>query len=189
MNAARIELALVLDGIGLMPIGIAAAERRFDLHMRVYLAQVAGADLGYRYRWLFNGPYCRALTNDAFILRDELADGERDFEGFTLRPSIIRCLAQVHSLAAAPGDFRGTINEWLHLSVSLHYVRHIVYQPGGIRPNFDDAASILTETIPRFGNRVSEMEQAWRRLEAFGLIAEKRLKVPRRCSAVPGAVQ
>ena len=84
MNAARIELKLVLDQAGIENISLDTFSQRFNIQKRLYLIQLMGSDLGYRYGWYLKGPYCRNLTVDAFTLRDELAAGEKDYAGFKL---------------------------------------------------------------------------------------------------------
>lgn len=173
MNAGRIELALVLQNIGRMPLQLDTFAKRFDLQKRVYLAQVCGGDLGYRYGWYLHGPYCRALTADAFLLRDEIADGERDYEKYTLRDNVSKRLARATRLSSLPGNFHGTDADWLELLASLHYLRHIAYCPGGERPDFDKAFELLAETKPQFAGRKSDAQLAWRRLDEVGLIRSK----------------
>ena len=173
MNAGRIELALVLNKLGRMPLALDSFARRFDLQKRVYLAQVCGADLGYRYGWYLHGPYCRALTADAFLLRDEIADGERDFEKYALREDVSGRLERATALSERPAAFRGSEAEWLELLASLHYLRHIVYCPGGERPDFPKAFGLLAETKPQFAERKSDAKLAWQQLDDAGLIKAK----------------
>jgi len=80
MNPARVELKLILDQAGITDISLETFSQRFNIQKRIFLVQVMGCDLGYRYGWYIWGPYCRELTADAFALRDELNDGERDHE-------------------------------------------------------------------------------------------------------------
>ncbi len=176
MNGARIELALVLDKLGLLPVELGTFSNRFNVQKRIYLAQIAGADLGYRYGWYLHGPYCRMLTADAFLLRDEIADGERDFEEFELRSEVRRRLGRAAELGRTPNDFDGTDDDWLELVASLHYVRHIVYQPGNVRPDFNGAFRLLGNTKPRFADRMEHARRAWDRLDEFGLIKAKVLQ-------------
>lgn len=176
MNAARIELALVLNKLGLLPVDLTTFSKRFNLQKRIYLAQVAGADLGYRYGWYLRGPYSRMLTADAFLLRDEIADGERDFEKFDLKADVAKRLDRAQELWIRDDSFTGTDEEWLELLASLHYLRHIVYRPAGARPDFDEAFRLLGETKPQFADRREEARQAWQRLHGFGLIEAKVLQ-------------
>ena len=173
MNAGRIELALVLQKLGLMPLELDTFAKRFDLQKRVYLAQVCGGDLGYRYGWYLHGPYCRALTADAFLLRDEITDGEHDHKKYTLRENISERLDRATGLSKPRAGFRGSEAEWLELVASLHYLRHIVYCPGGERPDFDKSFELLAETKPQFAGRKGDAMLAWQRLDETGLIKAK----------------
>ena len=87
MNAARMELALALNYLN-VPIDLATFSKRFNLQKKIYLAQIAGVDLGYRFGWYIHGPYCKSLTEDLFTLRDELAEGDREYEDYQLEPTV-----------------------------------------------------------------------------------------------------
>ena len=105
MNSARIELKLVLDEAG-VPINLDAFSERFNIQKRVYLIQIMGVDHGYRYAWYLRGPYSRALTADAFTLRDELAAGERDHEKYSLVPEVVGRVAKAMQLWELPDERR-----------------------------------------------------------------------------------
>ena len=186
MNAARIELALVLQKLGLVPLELETFAKRSALHWRIYLAQIVGADLGYHYAWLPDGPFCRMLRWDALLLRDEIADGELDFDEYDLRARVAVCLEQAPELWAKADEFEGTDGDWLELLASMHYVRHMVYQPGGVRPGFGEAFDLLLLAKPRFAERSSDAWRSWQRLNEFGLIQTKTLELERPAVANSG---
>ena len=72
MNNSRILLKLVLDKIGLKRLDLSTFQKRLALQKKIYLVQISGLDLRYRYNWYLHGPYCPSLTEDAFLLKDEL---------------------------------------------------------------------------------------------------------------------
>ena len=72
MNKGHILLKLVLDRIGFEDIEIDNFTKRKILQKKIYLLQLTGVDLGCRYNWYLKGPYCPALANDTFTLREEI---------------------------------------------------------------------------------------------------------------------
>ena len=72
MNKDHILLKLILDEIGLGNLEISDFNSRKILQKKIYLLQLTGIDLGYRYNWYLYGPYCPALASDTFTLRDEI---------------------------------------------------------------------------------------------------------------------
>ena len=86
MTKGRILLKLILDEIGLGKLELDAFSKRLNLQKRIYLLQLTGIDLGYRYNWYLRGPYCPSLTQDAFLLKDEISANEKDYEEYKLNP-------------------------------------------------------------------------------------------------------
>lgn len=175
MNPARVELKLVLDQAGITQVNLNTFSQRFNIQKRVYLIQLMGCDLGYRYGWYIKGPYCRELTEDAFTLRDELLSGDTDHEGFDLADESKAWIETAQKLWVAPAMPMVSDDDWLELLASLHYLRHIAYWPQGSNKDFDAVFAALVKTKPRFKNARSAAQSAWRRLEEFGLIAAKTL--------------
>lgn len=174
MNQSRIDLALVLQHLGL-PFTLDTFSQRLTLQKEVYLAQLTGADLGYRFNWYLRGPYSPGLTVDAFTLVDEVQGGDREFDEYTLQKSVEQQLDKAGELWALPERFDGSRDEWLELLASLHYLRHIAYRPKGTARNFDDCFHELAQAKPRFSHMKKQARSAWRRLKEFGLIDHKTL--------------
>lgn len=175
MNAARIELALVLDYLE-VPIDLGTFSKRFNIQKKVYLAQIAGADLGYRFGWYLRGPYSKSLTEDAFTLKDEVAEGDADYRAYRLDRAATQGLDLAKKLWEEPKAFAESSDEWLELLASLHYLRHIAYRPAGTKRNFDDVFTLLIQSKPQFTNKRRLAEQAWARLKESGLVDAKTLK-------------
>ncbi len=70
MQMDHVLLKCVMDLLNL-PTDLTSFSDRLCLQKYVYLAQICGVDLGYRFSWYLRGPYCTALTSDAFQLRDD----------------------------------------------------------------------------------------------------------------------
>lgn len=173
MDAARIELKLVLDQAGVDGSKLDTFSQRFNIQKRVYLIQISGYELGYRFGWYLRGPYSRDLTADAFTLRDELLDGEKDFEGYTLAKEGTERIDRARGLWNLPPNADVDNDQWLELLASLHYLRHIAYWPHASSKNFDAVFAKLVDSKPQFRDSETSARKAWGRLQEFGLIVAK----------------
>jgi hypothetical protein len=174
MNSARIELKLVLDTAD-VPVELDTFSRRFNLQKRVYLIQVAGCDLGYRYGWYLRGPYSKNLTADAFTLQAELAAGEQDHARYLLSEQKVERIQRAQALWERPSEAGVGSDEWLELLASLHFLRHIAYWPKGVSRDFEPVFAKLVEAKRQFTNAKAAARRAWQRLDEFGLIESKTL--------------
>ena len=69
LNARQRLLASVINAFG--GANLQKFDDRLLLQKRVYLLGAAGVDLGYVHSWYLRGPYCPALTRDAFAFDHE----------------------------------------------------------------------------------------------------------------------
>ncbi len=176
MNSARIELKLVLDQAGIDNISLDTFSQRFNIQKRIYLIQIMGYDLGYRYGWYLRGPYSRNLTVDAFTLRDELNAEEKDYAGFKLSPESTERIGKAKELWDVPNGLSVSNDQWLELLASLHYLKHIAYWPNkDTTKDFEGVFTSLVETKPHFKNYRTDAQRAWERLSEFGLLNAKTL--------------
>jgi uncharacterized protein YwgA len=173
MNSAHIVLKLVLDQAGISDVSLDTFSQRFNIQKRIYLIQLIGHDLGYRYGWYLRGPYSRNLTVDAFTLRDELAGGDKEYEGLHLPARSTQRIERAKRLWAVPAALAMGNDEWLELLASLHYLKHIAYWPKDSDKNFEAVFRALIAAKPQFDGARHTAQAAWRRLDAFGLIASK----------------
>ncbi len=174
MNSSRIELALVLQELDL-PFELDTFSKRLNLQKKIYLAQLTGVDLRYRFGWYIRGPYSSSLAADAFALIDEIQIGDREFEEHVLQAKAARRLRSALDLWNVPSNFSERENDWLELLASLHYLRHIAYRPRDAKRDFNDTFAQLVESKPRFGPMKDEAKMAWKRLEEVGLVDKKTL--------------
>jgi hypothetical protein len=174
MNAARKELALVLEYLG-VPIHLQTFSNRLNVQKKIYLAQIAAIDLGYRYGWYIRGPYSTGLTQDSFTLKDEIASGDTEHRGFRLAPKVTKALDHAKKLWEMPPNFTRGNDDWLELLASLHYLRHIAYKPHGAKRDFDDVFELLIQSKPQFRKQKDEARTAWNRLDDYGLVKAKTL--------------
>jgi len=175
MTPSQIELKLVLDAIG-QELNLGTFQDRLRIQKKLYLAQLTGLDLGYRFSWYLYGPYCRELTNDAFRLAEQIREGLRDHETRQLSP-IARTLSSRATTIWGDAPTGPSEDDWLELLASLHYLRHISFWPQDRRRDFDEVFAALVDSKPRFRGRKSEASLAWARLEQVGLIQRKVLPI------------
>jgi len=162
MDRKQITLKLTIDAIGL-PFDIGTFEKRLLLQKTVYLAQAGGMDFGYYYHWYLHGPYCPALTKDAFAVNEELLQGLDESQGWKLGDDCLRRLETVKTLLRT-GDVGQKANQ-LELLASVHFlcVRKQVAA---------DSPKAITATLKLFNKdfRCEDVEGALRELNTRGLL-------------------
>lgn len=175
MKKDHILLKLVLDEIGLGNLEIGEFTARKVLQKKIYLVQLTGIDLGYRYNWYLQGPYCPALANDTFGLRDEVKYDD-DFNNYELNSKTKSEFDTLNQIVALPDTPETSESEWVELLASLHYLKHIAYWAKKSNPQFDEVFEKLEESKPHFQNKKDLAQLAWRRLDDVGLISRKTLE-------------
>jgi hypothetical protein len=171
VNPSQIVLKLVLDAVDQM-LELDSFDQRLMVQKKVYLTQLTGLDLAYRFGWYLHGPYSRELTRDAFRLKEEMELGERDFENETLSAYARKRVEQAPKIWANKPDGIGD-DDWLELLASLHYLRHIAYMGKNARRDFDDVWKALIESKPRFKGRKDDGRRVWEQLHRLGLLRNK----------------
>ena len=175
MNKDHILLKLVLDEIGLGSLEIGEFSSRKILQKKIYLLQLTGIDLGYRYNWYLYGPYCPALTSDTFSLRDEIKY-DQEYDDYQLNSKTMDKLGILGKFINLPDNPATNGPEWLELLASLHYLKHIAYWPGKNNPAFEEVFEKLVESKTHFADRENLATVAWKRLDDIGLIQRKTLE-------------
>lgn len=175
MDKDHILLKLVLDEIGLGSLEIGEFSSRKILQKKIYLLQLTGIDLGYRYNWYLYGPYCPALTSDTFSLRDEIKY-DQEFDDYQLNSKTMDRLGILAKIIYLPDNPTTNEPEWLELLASLHYLKHIAYWPSKNNPQFEEVFEKLTESKPHFADRENLAKVAWKRLDDVGLVKGKTLE-------------
>ncbi len=177
MGPSQVVLKLVLDEIGL-PAQVSSFTQRLLIQKKIYLTQLTGLDLGYRFSWYIHGPYCRELTSDAFQLVEAIENDESIPVDRPLNPLAKQFVSKAKTIWEYwPKEI--TPSDWLELLASLHYLKHIVYWPGGVRPReFDDVFAALVKSKSKFEGRRDETLRAWNRLGDVGLLDHKVMTRP-----------
>ena len=122
-NSTLIALRLYLKALGVdESLPIEKKDDRKALQKLVYLGQVAGADLGYRFSWYLMGPYCSDLADDYFALKASLAFVDEQVGRRSLHPSILRSLDSLRAAIRRPNDCELADHDWLELLASYDYL-------------------------------------------------------------------
>lgn len=175
MTPTRITLKLTLAQAGIPNLTLDSFSQRLNIQKRIYLTQLMGYDLGYRFGWYIRGPYSRELTEDAFTLKDELAAGDTDHEQYQLSDEAVATVRKAEQLWTKPDGLSVSLDHWLELLASVHFLKHIAYWPKGTGKDFDAVFAALVTAKPQFKDRKADVRKAWNRLDEFGLIAAKAL--------------
>ena len=124
MEMKLIVLKLFLDALG---IGseIATFDERKSIQKAVYLGQLTGADLSYRFGWYLKGPYSPSLAEDYYHLADELEVDSESYQEYQLKKSLRDKLKKIQPLLEVPNNIRLPKEEWLELLASCDYLRRV----------------------------------------------------------------
>ncbi len=161
MEPRLIALQLFLDQLGVSS-EIDSLEDRVRVQKAVYLGQLFGVDLGYRFSWYLRGPYSSKLTKDYYEVEDAIKTGEVDYKEMTLKPSIREKLAAVSPLLKKPESIPLESEAWLELVASYHYLRKVRGY------SQDEALTTFKEEKPSLVKFVSTAES---QLEEFSLLS------------------
>ena len=174
MGPTHVLLKLLMDEID-VPTDLNTFKNRFRLQKKVYLTQLTGFDIGYRFGWYLRGPYSRELTSDAFALKELLALDDKEHEEYHLGDAALSCVEQARPIWERPADVACSEDRWLELLASLHYLKHIAYWPAGSTKDSDVVFEQLVATKPHFAGQKRDAERAWKHLRDLGLIDAKTL--------------
>ncbi len=175
MDQGRILLKLLLDEVDLGNLKLDGFSDRLCIQKKIYLVQITGLDLGYRYNWYLRGPYCPSLTENVFLLREEINNGEHDYEEYCLAEMAQNLIGKVKNLWARPGNVSTEEPEWVEMLASMHYLKTIAYWPPSKDVTKEQVVQKLIETKPHFRDKNKLIDEAWERLQQFGLLDKKSL--------------
>ncbi len=119
MERQQIGLKLVMDQLGL-PVQVDTFEDRLILQKAVYLAQAAGVNLGYYFRWYLHGPYCSSVSDDGFCVAIELGQGTEDSAGWSLDAASAEKASGILDLVDC--NDRSALAKKLELFASIHFL-------------------------------------------------------------------
>ncbi|MCH7910429.1 MAG: hypothetical protein IIB38_12535 [Candidatus Hydrogenedentes bacterium] len=124
MDGSLVVLKLFLDELGI-DTKIESLNDRKRVQKAVYLGQLSGIDLGYRFGWYLLGPYSTSLARDYYELADEIDLGELPPAGRQLKGPIRERLAKIVPILEPPEGFSESPEDWLELLASYHYLLRI----------------------------------------------------------------
>lgn len=124
METNLIALKLLLGTLNISPT-IDTVDDRKRIQKTVYLAQLTGLDLGYRFGWYLRGPYCPSLTRDYYALADALSVDPSDTESKQFSTEVTSMIKKVEPLFDVPKGIGLAQEDWLELVASLHFLRKI----------------------------------------------------------------
>ncbi len=122
-------LSAFLRALG-QPLDISTKDDRLRTQKAVYLGQLTGVDLGYRYNWYVHGPYSPSLTQDYYALDGLSGEARAEANHTVLNAATAHKLARAAPLFQIPAGVNLHLHNWLELLCSWHYLRKIVgYDP------------------------------------------------------------
>ncbi len=124
MEAKLIALKLVLNELSI-PDSIDTIDDRKRVQKAIYLGQLAGVQLGYRFGWYKKGPYSPDLTKDYYALAEAIELGESDFTAVKLQSEVRSKLSSIEPLFTVPTGIDLPQEDWLELVSSVHYLLKI----------------------------------------------------------------
>jgi hypothetical protein len=122
MDAKLLVLSRVLEAFNISPEMKGVRDRKLK-QKAIYLAQVFGVDLGYRYGWYLMGPYSPSLASDYYALAEAGIENDdpRQLNEYTKQQldAVRRIVSEEHKPADLP------IEDWFELLASWHYLRNV----------------------------------------------------------------
>lgn len=147
MDRRQIGLKLVMDELGL-PVSVKEFRGRLVLQKAIYLAQAAGVNLGYYYRWYLYGPYCPGVAEDGFAISIELTRDNDPAKEWVLEDASKGKLKRVRRLISGS---KKHLAKKLELLASVHFLMDRGQVAEG------DTKGIA-ETLERYGKAFNEQE-------------------------------
>ena len=169
MNNVLAFLNSYLSALGVPP-NIKTINDRKRVQKAVYLAEAAGAKLGYDYNWYVYGPYSPRLANDYYRLSEAILDNEIPSGNEAannqnipkLKESILEKLQSLAPIIEKPVGFDLAQEDWLELTSSLHYLQKVEHN------DLTGAREVIARKKPHLSEYV-DMAQA--KLKEVNLLA------------------
>lgn len=125
MEPRLVALKLILEELD-MDADISDVQKRKGIQKAIFLGQMAGVDLGYRYGWYIMGPYSPSLTRDYYDLSEALSLEENsETERFDLNAEVKNQLKKIKGLFSVPPGVHLSKEDWLELLSSILFLRKV----------------------------------------------------------------
>jgi hypothetical protein len=170
-----LSLKLISEALRI-PISLDTFRDRLLLQKAVYLIQLVGIDMGYRFSWYLRGPYSSVLTDNLFELKSDYRLYDDLSSRYDLADDIIPLIRKCKTLLRKPQNVDLDTAFWYELLASLHYLKHITYIPGV--NNQEKTFDIVYKYLPSRKKEIFDRKQAkiaWDFLKKYGLIERKEL--------------
>lgn len=154
---ARLRALLGLLNALNVDLDIETVRDRKLLQKAVYLGQLSGVDLGYRFGWYLMGPYSPALTKDYYEAADQLEAGY-PAGSRSLNEALVEKINAIKPLFEPPKDGPDKTG-WLELLASYHFLRK------ESKKRETEVAAIIGEQKPQLSKYVSRAKAALRERE------------------------
>lgn len=119
MDRRQIAASLVLKHLDIK-LEMNSFDQRLLVQKALYLAQAAGLDLGYSFRWYIRGPYCPTVAQDLFAAIEDPQYLDRCLAGWSLDTSSMDRLASLRTVSyPAQGGSRA---RHMELLASVHFL-------------------------------------------------------------------
>lgn len=141
-------------------------EERVFVQKAIYLLQVLGIDLRFRFSWYLRGPYSTDLTQCVFEINGDKKLQERA-ESYSLRREVVPGVDRLRGILEAKPEVLDP-PDWLELLSSIHYLKHI--------SKADISQDSVGDVLRDVGKEKFSDDQAnaaWEELAATGLIDRK----------------
>ena len=156
MDRQQIGLKLIWEALGL-PLNLETFAARLTLQKAIYLAQEAGVQLGYGFRWYIRGPYSPDLTRDAFAVVAAVNQGASETQGWCLDNT---SQERIRKFRDYYSNMKAHLPKKLELLASVHFLRKTSAGQG-------KTPAELAEVLQRFGKPYSA-EQVQRAITELG---------------------
>jgi hypothetical protein len=140
-------------------------EDRIFIQKAIYLIQLLGVDLRYRFSWYHRGPFSFDLSDVVYQIYGERMSEET--KELKVSPDIQPAINEINGLVAKK-PYNLHKGEWLELLSSIHYLKWIA----GIGMSSATAAAYLAE-VGKSQFTEAEVTLAWECLHNVGLIENK----------------
>lgn len=171
MDDRLIDFKLVVDQVG--DFNMDSLRGRIALQKKIYLLQLSGLDLGYRFNWYIRGPYSPSLADIAFEVWNNKEYVAEEVSEYELGSESLDLISKIKGLITSKSPFPDLEDYgWLELLASVHYIRHIAYSPNQNKDKQHICQSVL-ELKPQY--KLKHVEKAWDTLNEWDLIENKTL--------------
>lgn len=121
MDRRQIGVNLCLNELLDSGVNVSSFHQRLIMQKTIYLAQAAGVNFGYHFRWYLRGPYSPDVAEDCFSIRADLNGGISNYDEWNLDEKSIKNLNHLKELIPNNPDEK-KVSRDLELLASVHFL-------------------------------------------------------------------